>query len=299
MQEFQTTYFYFAGHLADTMDRLRLARRWATLAVTLVVLVAGAGAGHPRDRGSKARGVNGGSIFFDAQSGEFRRHGESGEVEVIRRTPVRTLHNGGVVSKVLKRRKKYRRLPSRRADADQLSDVGGDHNDNNDNSDDKPQLREINESFEKLKPLKTKYKTSDSIRMHIKTPHQDDKISRASLTSRHENKRNNLIENTNDNKKRPEVKKQPLELSDNFKFKQKMKKPSKMKKKSHQHYTQQVGAESREKKTYKRFYGSHEEVLLASGYHNSLSIQEPVQNSVAEGYDFTIGKITLCITSSL
>ena len=50
--------------------------------------------------------------------------------------------------------------------------------------------------------------------------------------------------------------------------------------------------ESREHKTYQRFYGSHEEVLLASGDHNSLSIQGPVQNSLAEeNYDFTIGKM--------
>ena len=62
-----------------------------------------------QDRGDKTSGVNGGTIFFDAVSGEWKRN--AGSVEVIRRTPVRTLNSGGVVNKVLKRRKKFRRYP--------------------------------------------------------------------------------------------------------------------------------------------------------------------------------------------
>ena len=238
--------------------------------VTLMVMVNRAESGHTRD----------------IWSGDYKRYRESAEVEVIRRTPVRTLHNGEVVNKVLKRRKKYRRLPTRRVDADKISDASGDNNGNK--SDDKPQLRETNESFEKLKPLKTNYKTSDSIRMHVKTPNHENKTSRVPQSAQHENKRNNLKKSKNI--KGSKLKKQPLALSDNFKFKKNSKKQAK--KATPRQYDEQIGAESREHKTYQRFYGSHEEVLLASGDHNSLSIKGPVQNSLAEeNYDFTIGKM--------
>ena len=251
--------------------------------ITLMIMVTAAGSQHIRDRGDKTRGVNGGTALFDTRSGEFRKYREGAEVEVIRRTPVRTLRNGEVVNKVLKRRKKYRLLP-RRIDAHQLGDASGD---NNDNSDDKPQLREINESFEKLKPLKTKYKTSDSIRMHVKTPYQEKNISRASAITRHENKKNILIERKSNNL--PIKRTEPIKLSDNFKFKQKMKKKTLKKNKSN-HYDEQIGAESREHKTYKRLNERNGEVLVASGGHNSLSIQEPVLNTLTEDmYDFTIG----------
>ena len=230
------------------MYRLRLARmgRLFTL-VMLMVMITRVSSRHTRD----------------IWSGDYKRYRESAEtVEVIRRTPVRTLHNGEVVNKVLKRRKKYRRLPTRRVDADKISDASAD---NGNNSDDKPQLRETDESFEKLKPLKTNYKTSDSIRMHLKTPNHKIKTSRASKSGQHENKRNSIKESTRT--------KQPLALSDNFEFKKNSKKQ--IKKASPRQYDEQIGAESREHKTYKRFYGSHEEVLLASGDHNSLSIQGP------------------------
>lgn len=273
------------------MKRKRLARMGLgelLSVISLMIMFTGAGSQHTRDRGDKTRGVNGGTALFDTRSGEFRRYRDSAEVEIIRRTPVRTLRNGEVVNKVLKRRKKYRLLP-RRIDADQPGDASGD---TNDNSDDKPQLREINASFEKLKPLKTKYKTSDSIRMHVKTPYQEKNISRVSAITRHENKRNILIErNSKDMQiKRTELKKQPIELSNNFKFKQKIKKKM-LKKNKTNHYDEQIGAESREHKTFKRLYERNGEVLVASGDHNSLSIQEPVHNTVTEDmYDFTIGK---------
>ena len=246
------------------MYRLKLARmgRLFTL-VMLMVMITRVSSRHSRD----------------IWSGDYKKYRESAEVEVIRRTPVRTLHNGEVVNKVLKRRKKYRRLPTRRVDADKISDASAD---NGNNSDDKPQLRETNESFEKLKPLKTNYKTSDSIRMHLQTPNHKIKTSRSSESGQHENKRNSIKGSTRT--------KQPLALSDNFEFKKNSKKQTK--KASPRQYDEQIGAESREHKTYKRFYGSHEEVLLASGDHNSLSIQGPVQNSLVEdNYDYTIGRI--------
>ena len=61
----------------------------------------------------------------------------------------------------------------------------------------------------------------------------------------------------------------PLKLSEKFKFKQKSRQPS------------LDQAESREDRTY-QYFDQPEEVLLTSGYHHQLSIQDPA-------YDFTIG----------
>ena len=65
---------------------------------------------------------------------------------------------------------------------------------------------------------------------------------------------------------------------------------------SHSRYVEQIGAESREEKTF-RYYGDDNEdndddgeVLLAAGYHNTLTVQEPYHNGIEEpAYDYTIG----------
>ena len=242
-----------------------------------------------RDRGDKTAGVNGGTVFFDEESGEFRRFPDNvAAVEVIKRTPIRTLNSGGVVNKVLKRRKKYRRLPLRRSDASKQEE--------DDNDNDRPQAREINDSFEKLPPLRAKYKTSDSIRMHLRPRSENNLISSSSSKSsnRLENNRSNQgkIKSTNYNqRKRPEPK-QKIELSDKFKFKQKLLKQSRV---VPEEYFEQLGAESREEKVYQKYEDDvldDGDVLVASGYHNSFTIQEPLQNTVSQqdpAYDFTIG----------
>ena len=58
---------------------------------------------------------------------------------------------------------------------------------------------------------------------------------------------------------------------------------------------EQIGAESREEKTFRYYADDNEdnddgEVLLAAGYHNTLTVQEPYHNGVEEPtYDYTIG----------
>ena len=59
------------------------------------------------------------------------------------------------------------------------------------------------------------------------------------------------------------------QLSEKFKFKEKLRQSA------------LVQAESREDRTYK-YFDQPEEVLLTSGYHHQLSIQDPA-------YDYTIG----------
>ena len=255
-----------------------------------------------QDRGDKTSGVNGGTIFFDAVSGEWKRN--AGSVEVIRRTPVRTLNSGGVVNKVLKRRKKFRRFPLPKIVDKPKSKERSDSIENNyDDRYDKLEARESIDSysFEKLEPLKTKYKTSDSIRMRLK-PSDDKKDVSSSLKLRssrpHEkinDDRQDLIKKYNV-KNTPEVQKHKIELSDKFRFKQKIKtqKSSKPKYKTSDYYQQeQIGAESREEKTFNYLRDREEEdVLQTSGYHNSISIQEPSHNSLNPAYDYTIGNLT-------
>ena len=256
-----------------------------------------------QDRGDKTSGVNGGTIFFDAVSGEWKRN--AGSVEVIRRTPVRTLNSGGVVNKVLKRRKKFRRYPLQKIVDKPKSKERSDSIENNyDDRYDKLEARESIDSysFEKLEPLKTKYKTSDSIRMRLK-PSDDKKDVSSSLKLRssrpHEkinDDRQDLIKKYNI-KNTPEVQKHKIELSDKFRFKQKIKtqKSSIPKYKTSDYFQQeQIGAESREEKTFNYLRGREEEeedVLQTSGYHNSISIQEPSHNSLNPAYDYTIGNL--------
>ena len=256
-----------------------------------------------QDRGDKTSGVNGGTIFFDAVSGEWKRN--AGSVEVIRRTPVRTLNSGGVVNKVLKRRKKFRRFPLQKIVDKPKSKERSDSIENNyDDRYDKLEARESVDSysFEKLEPLKTKYKTSDSIRMRLKSS-DDKKDVSSSLKLRssrpHEkinDDRQDLIKKYNI-KNTPEVQKHKIELSDKFRFKQKIKtqKSSKPKYKTSDYYQQeQIGAESREEKTFNYLRDREEEeedVLQTSGYHNSISIQEPSHNSLNPAYDYTIGNL--------
>ena len=255
-----------------------------------------------QDRGDKTSGVNGGTIFFDAVSGEWKRN--AGSVEVIRRTPVRTLNSGGVVNKVLKRRKKFRRYPLQKiVDKPKSKERSESIENNYDDRYDKLEARESIDSysFEKLEPLKTKYKTSDSIRMRLK-PSDDKKDVSSSLKLRssrpHEkinDDRQDLIKKYNV-KNTPEVQKHKIELSDKFRFKQKIKtqKSSKPKYKASDYFQQeQIGAESREEKTfnYLRDHEEEEDVLQTSGYHNSISIQEPSHNSLNPAYDYTIGNL--------
>lgn len=263
----------------------------------LLVMVVGVGVvstfqSH-RDRGDKTAGVNGGSVYFDAQSGEFRRFPENvAAVEVIKRTPIRTLNSGGIVNKVLKRRKKYRRLPLRREDDNTASDESLEE-------DDRPELREIiNDSFEKLPPLRAKYKTSDSIRMNRQiVPDNLSRYSKSSQTISQNNRDNQgKIKSTNYNPRKTPEAKHHVELSDKFRFKQKIKEP----RKSNSKYFEQVGAESREEKVYRPYFDDDDDdVLVASGYHNTISIQEPLSNGVSlqdpAAYDFTIGKIIIIL----
>ena len=96
-------------------------------------------------------------------------------------------------------------------------------------------------------------------------------------------------------KNTPEVQKHKIELSDKFRFKQKIKtqKSSKPKYKDSAYFQhEQIGAESREEKTYNYLGNQDEEdILQTSGYHNSISIQEPSHNSLqTSAYDYTIGE---------
>ena len=227
---------------------------WLVLSQTLLI------SAENRGRGSKTTGVNGGSVYFDSSSGEFKRSMSRarprmvGSAEIIKRTPIRTFPDGGTVNKVLKRRKKYRRGPARP----------------NQVSEEETKQSDQHQPFKKLSPLKTKYKTSDSIRMHLRRP-EDVKLS----------SNNNLSARPSKTKVSGEVQKQnriqkiraeplkPLKLSEKFKFKQKSRQPS------------LDQAESREDRTY-QYFDQPEEVLLTSGYHHQLSIQDPA-------YDFTIG----------
>ena len=186
---------------------------------------------------------------------------------------MRTLGNGGVVNKVLKRRKKYRRLPQRRADSGRHlgggEEAGGE-------SEDRAEARHAAHSFEQLEPLEAKYKTSDSIRMHIRKGDKD--------SGRQQEKPSNLITKADIRraKHRQEPRKGHIELSDKFKFKQKV---------SRLQHAEQVAAESRERRTWE-VPGAEAGQLLASAYHASLSVQEPSHNSVGPlqpAYDYTIG----------
>ena len=211
-------YYVISGHLARvlvTLDTMKLVSLACLVVTWSPWSRVSAGYTDHRERGDKTVGVNGGNVYFDALSGEFRRLPQDvTQVEVIRKTPVRTLNGGGVVNKVLKRRKKFRRLPLRRTD----NYAESKHDNIEDGySDNEPQLRELNDSFEKLEPLKAKYKTSDSIRMHIKhgsSGSRDDKTDKTSG-----NKHRNQIKKTNyRDKKSPEIRKPHIELSDKFRY---------------------------------------------------------------------------------
>lgn len=269
--------YLFAGHPPiNKMYRKRLAGFTELLTmITHLIIVMGMKSQHTREMGEKTKGINEGTAFFDTRSGEFRRHRESAEVEVIRRTPVRTHLNGEVVNKVLKRRRKYR---LQKIDADKLGNAF-------DNSDEKKKLLKINESFKKLKPLKTKYKTSDSIRMHVRRPNHEHNISRATSSTQHENK-GNLIETKINNLSinMTSLKKKTIEpFRNNFELKKKTKK---------YHFDKYLGAEYREHKTHKRLDENNWGILVSSGNHNSLSIQEPVTEDL---YDPTVGEMRLSV----
>ena len=230
---------------------------WLVLSQTLLI------AADTQERGSKTSGVNGGSVYFDSSSGEFRRSVARprmvGSAEIIKRTPIRTFPTGGTVSKVLKRRKKYRRGPVRQ----------------NKLSKEETKQSDREEPFKKLPPRKTKYKTSDSIRMHLRRPEPDDvklsstnDLSARQLQSKVSGK---MKQQNRSNKLRAEPAK-PLQLSEKFRFKQKSRPPGLLR------------AESREDRNFKYLAQPDrpEEVLLTSGYHHQLSIQDPA-------YDYTIG----------
>ena len=228
---------------------------WLVLSQTLLI------SADTQGRGSKTTGVNGGSVYFDSSSGEFKRSISRprprmvGSAEIIKRTPIRTFPTGGTVNKVLKRRKKYRRGPVRQ----------------NKLSEEETKQSEQQQPFKKLTPLKTKYKTSDSIRMHLRRA-EDVKLSSTNNLSvrQPQTKVSGEINKQNrKNKIRTELPLKPLRLSEKFKFKQKPRQP----------ILQQ--AESREDRTY-NYFDQPEEVLLTSGYHHQLSIQDPA-------YDYTIG----------
>ena len=239
---------------------------WLVLSQTLLI------SADTRGRGSKTTGVNGGSVYFDSSSGEFKRSMDRprprmvGSAEIIKRTPIRTFPSGGTVNKVLKRRKKYRRGPVR---PNQLSE-------------EETKQSEQQQPFKKLTPLRTKYRTSDSIRMHLRRPEDVKLSSNNNLSVRqpqpHTKVSGEIKKQNRNNKIRAEAVK-PLQLSEKFKFKQKPRQPTLQP--TLQPALQQ--AESREDRTYNYFdMAQPGEVLLTSGYHHQLSIQDPA-------YDYTIG----------
>ena len=116
-----------------------------------------------RERTSKTRGVNGGQEYFDEKTGRFKRwpvdQKEPGEV--VKRVKVTAGEEEGErrrVNKVLKRRKKYKKLPIRRQ---------GEQTTLEDES-------EEEEGFPRLPPLRNSYTTSDRIRKLRNPPRHHD-----------------------------------------------------------------------------------------------------------------------------
>jgi len=227
-------------------------------------------------RTSKTRGVNGGNSFFDESSGEFKKrpnpYYEQESAEVIKRTQINNFDNEDTertVNKVLKRRKKYKKLPVTRLGKDKEDDT---------------KEVENQESFEKLTPLKNKYKASDSIRMHMR--HRDNKKKETTNTSKHETKQRNESKKTD--KPAHVANNIHLQRSDRLKQQGSFKRENEYGLTEHLKLRQEaedakkeMKKESRENTNYQH-YDHPEEVLLASGFHNQVSVQEP-------NYDFTIG----------
>ena len=271
-------------------------------------------------RTSKTRGVNGGNLFFDETSGEFKKrptnHDETEEsAEIIARTRMRNFDTAGgdrAVNKVLKRRKKYKKLPVQVANR----------------INEKEDAESKENEFAMLPPRKTKYKTSDTIRMHLRrTPdtntdqtessqeklkqydeHDMKDYKKPDRKRKHEKKvqknvydkqeRNNNYEKPKRNQKyrNPERSSQFVKpITNNGDRKPQRNEITRLTKehtpiksrKDHRGRSdmpvkdEELKLESRQS-TYEH-YDSPEDVLLTSGYHNQISVQDP-------NYDFTIGK---------
>lgn len=132
-----------------------------------------------RERLSKTNGVNGGKEYFDAESGQFKKHPtiqrEHGEVGMRIRVANDDGKRSQYVSKRFKRRKKYKRVPSSESeDSNNLAE-----NDNNEGDMDEQldeDTEERNENFPQLSPLKNKYTTSDKIRMSFQKVDEKNEI---------------------------------------------------------------------------------------------------------------------------
>ena len=280
-------------------------------------------------RTSKTRGVNGGNLYFDESSGEFKKrpehhHEREESAEVIARTRMRNFDNGDsdrTVNKVLKRRKKYKKLPV------QVAKLVN-----------KKEEAESEESeFTKLPPLKNKYKASDTIRMHLRRTddakneeissprrktkpkveqvqkeYKDEKSDRnleyvkPDRTSEYvkpkrdpdyRNQDRNLdyrkpdrtAEYVQPNRNSEYVKPQRKEVQrlkqerTPIKRNNEYRERNNLKRDEGTDVEKEIKIESRE--NVYEYYDRPEDVLLTSGYHNQLSVQDP-------NYDFTIGKTT-------
>ena len=189
---------------------------------------------------------NGGREYFDEATGKFKRWpvGQKEPGEVVRRVRVRG-RNGEEgnrrVNKVLKRRKKYKKLAkSRLPKTDEKSG----------NS-----KEEAEGAYPRLTPLKSKYMTSDTIRMHMSRSEEEEerqvvKESRHTVAPVHYSRKPSSAKLVNMKSKNP---------------------PKRM----------EVGEVEGREAVYDSF-DNPEQVLLTSGYHQQLSVKAP-------NYDYTIG----------
>ena len=194
---------------------------------------------------------NGGREYFDEASGKFKRWpvGQKEPGEVVRRVRLRgrTGEEGNRrVNKVLKRRKKYKKLP-----------VKSKSKEDEKNASKKEEEEDEEISYPRLTPLKSKYMTSDTIRMHMRrSEEKEEKERQVVKESRHTVA--------------------PVHQSS---------KPSSSKlvkpKKKHSPKRMEVGRVEGREAVYDS-YDRPEEVLLTSAYHQQVSVKAP-------NYDYTIG----------
>ena len=193
---------------------------------------------------------NGGREYFDEATGKFKRWpiGQKEPGEVVRRVRVRG-RNGEEgnrrVNKVLKRRKKYKKLTSRPKAEEKSSNS----------------KEEKEEAYPRLTPLKSKYMTSDTIRMHMR--------------------RSEEVEEEKDEEERQVAKESRHTVAPvHYSSKPSTAKLVKMKGKNSPKRMEVGRVEGRE--AVYDSYDNPEQVLLTSGYHQQLSVKAP-------NYDYTIG----------
>ena len=194
---------------------------------------------------------NGGREYFDEETGKFKRWpvGQKEPGEVVRRVRVRGRNIGEElgnrrVNKVLKRRKKYKKLPIRPKSEEKKS------------SSKSKEEKDEEEAYPRLTPLKSKYMTSDTIRMHMRRTEEEKEESQVVNESRH------TVAPVHYSKK-PSSAKSIKRKSKNS--------PKRM----------EVGHVEGREAVYDS-YENPEEVLLTSGYHQQVSVKAP-------NYDYTIG----------